>query len=159
MTRLSYLFVAFLLFLSCTSNTILEPPKDLISKEKMISVYVDLHLAQSGSGVKNIHDRRNENYYQLVYDKYQIDTVQFKISNEYYASLIDEYHAMLMEVEKRLTNMQDKYQEAREVEDSIKKFERDKSRTLTPRESLRDRMRDKNRINQDVPLRKDSLIQ
>lgn len=158
MTRLSYIFVCFLLFLSCTSNTILEPPKDLIPKEKMISIFVDLQLAQAGKNVKNLSEKRNENYYQLVFEKYQLDTIKFKESNDYYASLIDEYHAMFVEVENRLLNLQDKYMDERDLEDSIKNADR-KIPEYTPRERLKRNLKLPDSLQTKFPLRKDSLIQ
>lgn len=158
MTKLSYFFVCFLLFLSCTSNTILDPPKNLISKEKMISIFVDLHLAQAGKNVKNLQEKRDENYFQLVYDKYQIDTIRFKESNNYYASLIDEYHAMFVEVENRLTKLQESYMDEREKEDSLKNEER-RAPDLTPRESIKERMKNRENTNEKILLKKDSLIQ
>lgn len=158
MTRLSYIFVCFLLFLSCTSNTILEPPKDLIPKEKMISIFVDLQLAQAGKNVKNLSEKRNENYYQLVFEKYQLDTIKFKESNDYYASLIDEYHAMFVEVENRLLNLQDKYMDERDLEDSIKNADR-KIPEYTPRERLKRNLKLPDSLQSKFPLRKDSLIQ
>lgn len=160
MTKLSYIFVCFLLLLSCTSNTILNPPKDLISKNKMIAIFVDLQMAQSGKNVKNLQYQRNANYYQLVFDKYQIDTTQFKESNLYYASLIDDYNAMFVEVEKRLVELEEKYMEDRRVEDSIQEIESNQQDLVSPREDLKERI-DKNRENfkNRLPLKRDSLIQ
>lgn len=158
MTKLSTIFVGFLLFLSCTSNTILKPPKDLIPKEEMISIFVDLHLAQAGKNVKNLQQKRDENYFQLVYDKYQIDTVRFKESNEYYASLIDEYHAMFVEVESRLTTLHDTYMEERDKEDSIQDAER-RNRDITPRALMKENLKDRGELNEKIPSKKDSLIQ
>lgn len=156
MTKFSAIFVGFLLFLSCTSNTILEPPKDLIPKEEMISIFVDLHLAQAGKNIKNLKEKRNENYFQLVYDKYQIDTIKFNESNEYYASLIDEYHAMFVEVEDRLTKLNDKYMEERELEDSLNREPR--KLKLPPGETLEEIKKKTEEFNRQLPSRKDSLI-
>ena len=158
MTKLSVIFVCFLLFLSCTSNTILKPPKDLISKEKMISIFVDLQLAQSAKNIKNLKQERDVNYFQLVYDKYQIDTVQFKKSNEYYASLIDEYHAMFVEVENRLTLLHDEYMEQRDKEDSIRN-ENPRNPALNPRDLMKEQIKIDDEFNRKIPLKKDSLIQ
>lgn len=157
MTKLSTIFVCFLLFLSCTSNTILEPPKDLIPKEKMISIFVDLHLAQAGANIKNLKEKRNENYFQLVYDKYQIDTIKFNESNEYYASLIDEYHAMFVEVEDRLTKLQEQYMEQRDLEDSLKR-DQPRKLNLPEGETLEEIKKRNQEFNRQLPVRKDSMI-
>ena len=158
MTRLGVVFVCFLLFLSCTSNTILEPPKDLIPKETMISIFVDLHLAQAGKNVKNLQQKRDENYFQLVYEKYQIDTIHFKESNNYYASLIDDYHLMFVEVERRLEQLHEAYMEEREKEDSLKSETLTRPE-LTPRELMKKETENREDLNLNLPLsKKDSLI-
>lgn len=124
----------------------------------MISIFVDLHLAQAGKNVKNLDQKRNENYYQLVYDKYQIDTIRFKESNDYYASLIDEYHLMFVEVENRLLKLQEKYMEERDIEDSIKNASQDRP-GLTPREKIKNNLKLPDSIESRFPLKRDSLIQ
>ena len=123
----------------------------------MISIFVDLHLAQAGKNVKNLQQKRDENYFQLVYEKYQIDTIRFKESNNYYASLIDDYHLMFVEVERRLEQLHEFYMEERAKGDSIKSDPLTRPE-LTPRELIKKETEDREDLNLEVPSRKDSLI-
>lgn len=112
--------IGFLLLCSCTSNTILEKPKNLIPKHKMAAVLTDLFLATGAKSVKNAEGNRQINYIPLVYEKYQIDSTQFKESNYYYTSLIDVNAAILTIVEKRLNHIKDSLSTIERHLDSIK---------------------------------------
>jgi len=114
-----YIF-GFLLLVSCTSNTILEKPKNLISKDKMADILTDLFLATGAKSVKNTHGKRQINYMDLVYEKYQIDSTQYKESNFYYTSLIDVNGEILTIVEKRLNKIKDSLNTLEQAMDSIK---------------------------------------
>ena len=97
-------FIVLLIVLSasCTSNTILEKPKDLIPKDTMVMLITDLFIAKSAIGEKNLNNHRKVNYLPLVYNKYKIDSVRFKSSNFYYMSVFEEYNLIYKEVEKVL---------------------------------------------------------
>jgi len=114
-----YIF-GFFLLVSCTSNTILEKPKNLISKDKMADVLTDLFLATGARSVKNTHGKRQINYMNLVFEKHQIDSTQYKESNFYYTSLIDVNSEILTIVEKRLNKIKDSLSTLERVQDSIK---------------------------------------
>jgi len=114
-----YIF-GFLLLVSCTSNTILEKPKNLISKDKMADVLTDLFLASGAKSVKNTHGKRQINYMNLVFEKHQIDSTQYKESNFYYTSLIDVNSEILTIVEKRLNKIKDSLSTLERAKDSIK---------------------------------------
>ncbi len=121
--------------MNCTSNTIIKKPDNLISKDQMVDVLTDLFLATGGKNIKNIHLQRNVNYYPLVYEKYQIDSTQFKESNFYYTSKIDEYDKILKRVDDRLKKLRKQFEDEKNVQDSIKRMKRDslqmkKSRTI-----------------------------
>ena len=92
----------FLFIISCTSNTIYKKPKDLIDRNLMIDIWVDLYIAKGARSVKTKDLRRNIDYVPLVLRKYHIDSAQFSNSNIYYTSRIDEYEKMFKEVKKRL---------------------------------------------------------
>ena len=101
--------VVFVLILvtSCTSNTILEKPEDLIPKDTMAMLISDLFIAKSALGQKNMNNSRNINYMPLVYEKYKIDSVRFITSNFYYTSKLDEYDVIYQEINKMLTAKKD----------------------------------------------------
>ncbi len=100
------LLLAVIVLFSCTSRTIYKKPKDLIDRDKMISIWVDLFIAKGAKNVKTKDLRKNINYVPLVLKKYQIDSVQFSKSNIYYVSRIDEYQEMFEEVQNRLKKLQ-----------------------------------------------------
>ncbi len=113
--------LGFLLLGSCTSNTILEKPKDLISKDKMANILTDLFLATGAKSVKNIEGKRRLNYMPQVYEKYKIDSTQFKESNYYYTSLIDVNTEILTLVENRMNHLKDSLNKIERTLDSIKR--------------------------------------
>lgn len=125
MNRFFYILFLSLFLINCTSNTIIKKPDNLISKDEMVDVLTDLFLATGGKNIKNLNLKRNVNYYPLVYDKYHIDSAQFKESNFYYTSKIDEYDNILKRVDIRLKKLRDQYENELKIEDSIKKMTRD----------------------------------
>lgn len=130
MNKIVYIFFICLFLINCTSNTIVKKPDNLISKDQMVDVLTDLFLATGGKNIKNIHLQRNVNYYPLVYDKYQIDSAQFKESNFYYTTKIDEYDKILKRVDERLKKMRDTFEKEKELQDSLKKMKRDSLKLL-----------------------------
>ena len=92
------LFLSIILMVSCTSNTILEKPKDLIPKDSMVLLLTDLFIAKSAFNEKNIKNQRRINYIPLVYNKYKIDSTRFETSNFYYTSKLEEYELIYNEV-------------------------------------------------------------
>ena len=95
-----------------------------MSKDEMAIILTDMFLASGGKNIKNIQLKRKVNYFPLVYEKYHIDSTQFKESNFYYVSRIDDYQEILKKVEKKLKNLKERNQEEISVRDSIKKIER-----------------------------------
>lgn len=120
MKNISYIILGVLLFLSCTSNTIYEKPENLISKKKMTDILVDMYLAEGARSVQNKDLERLVEYMPLVYEKYQIDSVQFAESNFYYTSRIDDYEDIFKSVTNRLRIMKEEYDSIAKAEDSIK---------------------------------------
>ena len=125
MNKFFHILFLGLFLINCTSNTIIKKPDNLISKDEMVNILTDLFLANGGKNIKNIHSKRNVNYYPLVYEKYHIDSTQLKESNFYYTSKIDEYDKILKKVDARLKKLRDEFEIERKLEDSIKKAERD----------------------------------
>jgi hypothetical protein len=118
MKKTVYIFLMFILILSCTSRTIYKKPENLIGKEKMITIWTDLFLAAGARSVKTKTLKTKINYAPLVLDKHKIDSTRFSESNIYYTSRIDEYEKMFEEVQKRLEDLKKIY-EPKIKEDSI----------------------------------------
>ncbi len=121
MNKLVYIFFISTVVFSCTSNTIIKKPDDLIPKDQMVDLLTDLLLANGGKNIKNINLERDVNYFPVVFEKYKIDTTQFKKSNFYYTSRIDDYDEILKKVENRLKELKKIYDKERAVLDSIRK--------------------------------------
>ena len=121
MNRIIVIFFLSLFFFSCTSNTILKKPKDLIPKEQMVDVITDLFIAIEAKGIKNENLERNVDYAPIIFEKYQIDSTRFMESNLYYTSKIDEYNDILNEVDRRLKLLVDEYENVIEKNDSIER--------------------------------------
>jgi hypothetical protein len=94
MKKISCLFI-FIFFLSCTSNTIFEEPKDLIPRDTMSLLLQEMMIAASAKFINNKNQQKNINYMPFVYDKFKIDSTRFDLSNYYYMSKIDVYQEIL----------------------------------------------------------------
>lgn len=104
------IFIVFLIALiSCESKIKYKKPDNLIPREEMINLLIDMHIATGTTTVKEISEEKNINYMVLVYEKYQIDSTRFAESNFYYISNIDEYESIFREVKKQLKEIQDVY--------------------------------------------------
>ncbi|UMB59440.1 DUF4296 domain-containing protein [Lutibacter sp. A80] len=119
MNKFIYIFFISFLIYSCTSNTILKKPDDLIPEDKMVDLLTDLFLADNAKNTKNLQLERQVNYYPLVFEKYNIDSTQFKESNFYYTSRVDEYDVLLLKVNERLSALNKKFEELKRQEDSL----------------------------------------
>lgn len=118
MKRIIYILIILMTLVSCTSRTIYKKPEKLIGKEKMISIWTDLYIATGAKSVKTKSGEKDINYIPLVFEKHQIDSIQFSKSNIYYTSRIEEYEKMFEEVQKRLNDVKDIYDPVTEL-DSI----------------------------------------
>lgn len=130
MNKIFYILLLSLFLVNCTSNTIIKKPDNLISKDQMVSILTDMFLANGGKNIKNIHLQRNVNYYPLVYQKYQIDSTQFRESNFYYTTKIDEYNNILKRVDVRLKKLRDQFNTEKKLQDSLKKMKKDSIKLL-----------------------------
>jgi len=120
MNKFIYIVILSVFLGSCNSNTIIKKPENLIPKDQMVDLLTDLYLAIGGEHIKNINLQRNVNYFPVIFEKYQIDSTQFKESNYYYTSRVDDYDEILAKVEKRLKTLKEKYDGERKKRDSLK---------------------------------------
>ena len=120
MKKLSYILI-FVFIVSCTSNTIFEKPKDLISKDSMSLLIQELMIASAAKYQKNFDLEVNVNYTPLVYEKFKIDSVRFKSSSFYYASKIDTYKEIIENAKNALEEQKTRYADLKTKLDSIRK--------------------------------------
>jgi len=123
MYKIIYITFLSLLLINCTSNTIIKKPDNLIPKNQMVDVLTDMFLASGGENIKNIHLERKVNYFPLVFEKHHIDSTQFKESNFYYVSRIDDYEEILKKVDERLQRLKQLNEEEISLQDSIKNID------------------------------------
>jgi len=104
--RFFYCGICFLV-LSC-GNQLMEPPEDLISKEKMADILYDIALINS---IDNSHPQvlisKNIKVMDFVFKKYGIDSAQFVQSDRYYASVPVLYEEIYQAVEDQLERQRD----------------------------------------------------
>lgn len=121
-----YIYFLLVIFLaSCTSNTIYKEPKNLIPKDTMVNLLVDMYIASSARSYKSKSLKKDENYTYLVYKKYKIDSLRFQESNIYYTSKVESYDLLLKKVKDRLDKLKEKYTDSLKVYDSIKQIQED----------------------------------
>ncbi|MBG7612041.1 DUF4296 domain-containing protein [Polaribacter sp. BAL334] len=114
-------FFGVLFLFSCTSNTILEKPKDLIPKDSMSILMEEMMIASSSKFIKNKFQENDVNYMALVYEKFKIDSVRFQNSNLYYMSKIDEYQKILETATNSLEAKKELFAKQKTRLDSIRK--------------------------------------
>ncbi|SDR79286.1 protein of unknown function [Christiangramia echinicola] len=127
--RLVFLLLIFVSF-SCQDLKTTEKPEDLIPEEKMVDVLTEMAL---------LHAARNYNKQKLeetgikpdeyIYEKYDIDSLQFEKSNNYYAEQYSDYERIYDSVKVRLQIMKSRLDSLRDIEikieDSIKLSRKD----------------------------------
>jgi len=107
----SFYILLVVVFLSCESKTNYEKPKDLIPKDQMIDLLMDMHLVNGIAGIKSKDGSNVNNYMSFLYKKYKTDSTRFAASNLYYVSNISEYEDMFKEIEKRLESQRILYED------------------------------------------------
>lgn len=113
--------------LGCKSSQEPEKPKDLISKDKMVDILIDLSVLSSAKGVnKKVLENNGIIPNKYIYNRHHIDSAQFSQSNAYYSFYIDEYKNILTRVEDSLNNLKE-YCENKEEEQMKKKIKPKKS--------------------------------
>lgn len=103
-TFLSFFSLLFVL-VSC-KDTVIAEPKNLIPEDKMVNIIYDLSLLE---GIKSYNSTnfRSLKSNDFVYKKYNIDSLQFAKSTQFYASDIDKYKKIYGEVGKRIEKNKD----------------------------------------------------
>ena len=111
MQRIVSIFL-LLFILSCDSKVNYKKPDNLIPKDQMIELLYDMHVAVGAVNVKNKKLEKNRNYMSLVYEKHNVDSTRFAISNIYYVSKAKEYEEMFEVVESRLKELNNYYEDS-----------------------------------------------
>jgi len=124
LNRFILIFLVILTATSCKKLNGPEKPTNLISKKKMVAVLIDAKLITSASSINKITMRDSgldlNNY---VYKKHNIDSLQFTLSNNYYAFHVNEYEEIYSQVTDSLNalKVELKATEAKEWKEKTKK--------------------------------------
>jgi hypothetical protein len=98
--------IPFLIFLSIFASCkkeVVNTPKNLIEKEKMVDIMYDLSILEAIK-IQNASslDTFKINSSKYIYKKHKIDSAQFAQNNIYYAADYKEYKKMFEQVKSRL---------------------------------------------------------
>jgi hypothetical protein len=101
MKKYSLFFIVITLIMASCKDEVVEKPKNLVERSKMIDIIYDLSILEAArtqtAGVQN-YPKSTE----FIKNKYKIDSLTFAKSTQYYASDIKEYKKMYNEVKERL---------------------------------------------------------
>ncbi|MBU2939048.1 DUF4296 domain-containing protein [Lacinutrix sp. C3R15] len=136
------IYISFLLlFVSCYNKNKPKKPDNLIAKDKMVTVLVDMSLYNSAKGVnKKVIENSGVKLQEQIYAKHEIDSAQFANSNYYYTYNTELYNEIYKQVKDSLTKLKNKYKaidvvesKQKKVQDSIK---RSKLKSVTTKNYL-----------------------
>ncbi len=144
--RLSIYLGIIVVASSCYQYNKPEKPKDLLSKDQMVNILIDIKLLTSANG-KNKKILEDHTVYPetYIFNKYNIDSLRFANSNNYYAYYTAEYNEIYSSIKDSLGKLQtilkdldkkeqeQKEKEAEKTRDSIKAIkEKDSLNALNP---------------------------
>jgi len=125
MKQICISIVLSLLVIACSSDKP-KKPENLIPKEKMEQVLYDLYIINAAKGVNRKLLEHNgfmpETY---VLTKYNIDSIQFRQSNDYYAFDAIAYKNIVENVKKRLEKDKIVFEKLQKTEGQAAKRRRD----------------------------------
>lgn len=117
--------IVLIIVLSCQSVTTPEKPDNLIPKEKMIDIMMESYLSNAARSVNN---RKIRSYGlkldSLIYAKYDVDSLQFAKSNDYYAADLQTYESIFTTIDERLNALKTKADSIQKVEAENKNEEK-----------------------------------
>lgn len=134
MKKLFYIMICF--FLSCNSG-IEKPqkPANLIPESKMVDIMYDVFLLNSAKGVnKAILETNGVMPEKYLYEKYNIDSLQFAESNNYYVYYTKTYESILNRIKEKIDLKKKEYEALDKIEEAEKIKKQDSIRALRAKE-------------------------
>lgn len=121
------LVLIVLLLVSCAEKLI-EKPENLISEDKMADVLYDMSILIAAKNTsKTLLQEKGIDIMDYLYNKYDIDSVQFVESDLYYAANTVVYEALYEKVKTRLSKEKKEMENARDQKnDSISEVNKKK---------------------------------
>ncbi|RZN84198.1 MAG: DUF4296 domain-containing protein [Winogradskyella sp.] len=119
------------LFLGCEPKLQPKKPENLIPKDKMTKILSDMFVVSSAKGVSRTKlEAKGIDPEAFILKKYNIDSLQFAQSNDYYAHDIEAYKEIIEDVKAKLTSEKQKYEAINKKEEAINKKKKDSLREL-----------------------------
>ncbi|MGE5943921.1 MAG: DUF4296 domain-containing protein [Flavobacteriales bacterium] len=131
-------YIIVLLFVvSCYKFKEPEKPKNLISKVDMVNILIDLKLIASVTTADDIKvlDSNNVKSEKYIYKKYNIDSTQFALSNNYYAYHLEDYEDIYTKVKDSLEALS-KFYEALEQQEIKEQRTKDSLQSIINKDSI-----------------------
>ena len=114
-------------YTSCQDVKKPEIPTDLISQDIMVDILTDVYISNASRNVNNkLIRKRNLHLDSIIYNKYEVDSLQFVLSNAYYSSDLKTYGKLLTQVQDVLVLLQKEKDSIYKIvfkQDSIKNIE------------------------------------
>ena len=102
MRNLFFAILLLSLLYSCENNGELKIPKNIISKNKIVSILVDMHIADATLISFQLDKKETkymgENYYEMVLSKHNVSRKQFDNAIIFYARYPDHYEKIYDDV-------------------------------------------------------------
>jgi len=139
--RLSICIGIILVATSCYQYNKPEKPNDLIPKDQMVNILIDVKLLTSANGKnKTILETNNLHPETYIYRKYNIDSLRFANSNYYYSYYAEEYNEIYSKIKDSLGVLQNilKDIDKKEEEEKVKEAEkrRDSLKLIKEKDSI-----------------------
>ncbi|WP_298477362.1 DUF4296 domain-containing protein [uncultured Maribacter sp.] len=119
--RKSGVLIMFILFVAC-NEPLIEKPENLISKDKMVEILKEMAIvnAAKNTNITKFQDNKIDPT-AYVFKKFNIDSLQFVLSDKYYASKPDVYESIYEEIDTLLYIEKKVASELKKMQDSLKK--------------------------------------
>jgi hypothetical protein len=129
--------IFMLCFLSCNESAVPKPDK-LLNEETIEAIVYDLVLLEAiKNSQPNILEDNGINPYEYIYEKYQIDSLQWVQNNKYYASDVKNYKHLFDRVRIKLEQQKaDNDSLLLGTKNKTKKLELDTIKPKKPRKRL-----------------------
>lgn len=90
-----------------------EEPENLIPKEKMTDILYDLAILNATkSSFSSVFEKTGIDIMEFLYEKYDIDSIQFAESDLYYASVPLEYQSIYEDIDARIERRKEAMEKA-----------------------------------------------
>lgn len=106
------LFILLFTIISC-DEPVVPKPENLIKKNQMIEILVDIHLAEATYNKvrydSTMKDMTSAHFYYSILEKYQVPDSVFEQSFVFYASVPKDFEKMYREVMNELSRIEQEY--------------------------------------------------